>query len=167
MRHEPFVADISIEPGRRSTALATIGRGNLTCGPYWRGRCRRRVLLLSGFFSSCACHNLQGEPGPIDCVSTLRLSEFLMARLAWWVVGSQLITTTHTNVCSVATVRHANTTENKSRLDCSCGRALHAHVSALATYDCGRSGRDAAVSPSTAICSKRSTAESSASNSLG
>jgi len=90
-----------------------------------------------------------------------------MARLAWWVVGSQLITTTHTNVCSVATVRHANTTENKSRLDCSCGRALHAHVSALATYDCGRSGRDAAVSPSTAICSKCSAAESSAFSSLG
>src|SRR6516225_6210625 len=122
-----------------------------------------RIFLLS---RDTACHNWQGEPGPIDCVSTLRLSEFLMARLAWWVVGSQLITTTHTNVWSVATVRHANTTENKSRLDCSCGRALHAHVSALATYDCGCSGRDAAVSPSTAICSKRSTAERSASSSL-
>ena len=90
-----------------------------------------------------------------------------MTRLAWWVVGSQLNTITHTNVCSVATARHANTTENKSRLDCNRGRALHSNVSALATYDCGRSGRDAAVSPSTAICSKRSTAESSASSSLG
>src|SRR6516162_2613864 len=131
-----------------------------------------RIFLLS---RDTACHNWQGEPGPIDCVSTLRLSEFLMARLAWWVVGSQLITTTHTNVWSVAAVRHANTTENKSRLDCSCGRALHAHVSALATYDvsalatydCGRSGRDAAVSRSTAICSKCSAAESSAFSSLG
>src|SRR5262252_6388060 len=45
--------------------------------------------------------------------------------------------------------------------------ALHAHVSALATYDCGRSGRDAAVSTSTAICSKCSAAESSAFSSLG
>src|SRR5215471_17375970 len=87
-----------------------------------------------------------------------------MTRLAWWVVGSQLITITH---CSVATARHANTTENKSRLDWNRGRALHAHVSALATYDCGRSGRDAAVSPSTAICSKCRTAESSTSCSLG
>ena len=40
-------------------------------------------------------------------------------------------------------------------------------MSPLATYNRGRSGRDTAVSPSTAICSKRSTAESSASNSLG
>src|SRR6516165_3737655 len=86
-----------------------------------------------------------------------------MTRLAWWVVGSQLITITH---CSVATARHANTTENKSRLDCNRGRTLHANVSPLATYDCGRSGRGAAVSPSTAICSKRSTAERSASSSL-
>src|SRR6516225_7346055 len=131
MRHEPFVADMSIEPGRRSTTLAAID---------------------------------QGEPGPIDRVSTLRLSEFLMTRLAWWVVGSQLITITH---CSVATARHANTTENKSRPDCNRGRTLHANVSPLATYDCGHSGRDAAVSPSTAICSKRSIAESSASSSLG
>src|SRR6516165_10630892 len=131
MRHEPFVADMSIEPGRRSTTLAAIDRGN---------------------------------QGPIDRLSTLRLSEFLMTRLAWWVVGSQLITITH---CSVATARHANTTENKSRLDCNRGRTLHANVSPLATYDCGHSGRDAAVSPSTAICSKRSTAERSASSSLG
>jgi len=70
-------------------------------------------------------------------------------------------------VCNVVTARHANTTENKSRLDSNRGRALHAHVSPLATYNCGHSGRDAAVSPSTAICSKRSTAESSASSSLG
>jgi len=132
----------------------------LTCGPYWRGRCRRRVL------SSCACHNLQGEPGPIGRVSTLRLSEFLMTRLARWVVGSQLITITHANVCNVATAHHANTSEKISRLDCNCARALHPNVSALATYDCGRSGRDAAVSPSTAICSKRSAAERSASSSL-
>src|SRR6516225_8000372 len=131
MRHEPFVADMSIEPGRRSTTLAAIDRGN---------------------------------QGPIDRVSTLRLSEFLMTRLAWWVVGSQLITITH---CSVATARHANTTENKSRLDCNRGRALHANVSPLATYDCGHSGRDAAVSPSTAICSKRSAGEGSVSSSLG
>src|SRR5262249_18503646 len=72
----------------------------------------------------------------------------------------------HTNVCNVVTARHANTAKNKSRLDCNRGRALHANVSPLATYDCGRSGDDAAVSPSTAICSKRTIAESSASNSL-
>jgi len=36
----------------------------------------------------------QEEPGSIDRVGTLRLSEFLMTRLAWWVVGSQLITIT-------------------------------------------------------------------------
>ena len=61
MRHEPFVADMSIEPGRRSTRLPQLD---------------------------------QEEPGSIDRVSTLRLSEFLMTRLAWWVVGSQLITIT-------------------------------------------------------------------------
>ncbi len=70
-------------------------------------------------------------------------------------------------MCNVVTARHANTTESKSRLDRNRGRALHAHVSPLATYNRGRSGRDTAVSPSTAICSERSTAESSASNSLG
>jgi hypothetical protein len=36
-----------------------------------------------------------GNPGPIDRVSTLRLSGFLMTRLAWWVGGSLLITITH------------------------------------------------------------------------
>jgi hypothetical protein len=120
MRNEPFVADMSIEPGRRSAALAAIDRGNPG---------RSIVLVLKaerirvvGFTHECV---QRGDSSSREL-----------------------------NGRSVATGLQSR-------------RALRAYVSPLATYDCSRSGRDAAVSPSTAICSKRSTVESSASGSLG
>ena len=118
MRNEPFVADMSIEPGRRSAALAAIDRGNPG---------RSIVLVLKaerirvvGFTHECV---QRGDSSSREL--------------------------------------NGRSTGLQSR------RALRAYVSPLATYDCSRSGRDAAVSPSTAICSKRSTVESSASGSLG
>jgi hypothetical protein len=127
MRNEPFVADMSIEPGRRSAALAAIDRGN---------------------------------PGR-SIVLVLKAERILMTRLAWWVVGFTHECVQRGDSSSRELNGRSVATGLQSR------RALRAYVSPLATYDCSRGGRDAAVSPSTAICSKRSTVESSASGSLG
>jgi hypothetical protein len=55
---------------------------------------------------------------------------------------------------------------SRGALEHNRGRAMRVNVSPLAIYRYGHSGRGAA-SPSTEICPKRSTAESSASSSLG
>jgi hypothetical protein len=52
-----------------------------------RGNSHKQQSLLRAQ-RKAAGDGVFGEPGLVNGVSTLRLSEFVMTRLAWWVVGS-------------------------------------------------------------------------------